>query len=150
MVDAGRSSEGLARHEVDRLSEIAQQKRKPGAKGYARRCLHERIPLLIAALKEGLTLSDIKVLLSEEAIAVSIASIRKFLMSDLADEYRAYLKLNGRGHLKNRGCVEAPATTNNFLVKDSLSRQGVAVRDEKISNPSELRRSLIFNDVDES
>jgi len=149
MIDAGFGLDGLDKYSADELSEIAQRNRKPGSKGYVRRCLSQRVRFLIAALKEGLTLSDIRDLLSKDSVFVSIASVRSFLMADLPDEYREYLKVNGRGRLKYRDGADASVVTHS-VVENCSSRKGVShPREEKISNPGDLRNSLKNSILDE-
>lgn len=149
MINAGFGLDGLDKYSADELSEIAQRNRKPGSKGYVRRCLSQRVRFLVAALKEGLTLSDIRELLSKDSVFVSIASVRSFLMADLPDEYREYLKVNGRGRLKYRGGADASVVTHS-VVENYSSRKGVShPREEKISNPGDLRNSLKNSILDE-
>jgi len=71
-------------------------------KGMARIALHEWREVIFQSLREYRTLSELKVVLEGFGVFVSLSSIHRFLLSDLSDEYRCYLKITGRGLVRNR------------------------------------------------
>lgn len=94
--------EEVAMEEIERLREIAQEQKMARTKGHARLALAAKGPYLEVALENYITLPRITEALAEQGIAVSVASLRKWLMEFRPDHYADYLQATGRGQRKNR------------------------------------------------
>lgn len=98
----------LAMEELERLEDIAQEQKMTRTKGHARIALRNKGPYLKQALANFITLPRITEDLAEQGVVVSVASLRKWLMEFLPDQYAEYLKITGRGRKVNRaGAVAA-------------------------------------------
>lgn len=108
--------EALKMEELERLEGIGVEQQSARTKGHARIALRAKGPYLQECLRQFITLPRIVDDLGEQGIDVSVASLRKWLMEFLADDYAEYLQITGRGRKKNRaGAVpETPEKPKQF------------------------------------
>lgn len=90
-----------------------QTKRVARSKGHARIALQPKLDYLRAQLADYQTLPDTVDELGEVGILVSVATLRRFLMEFLPDEYAEYLRITGRGMKKNRTASAASTPAAN-------------------------------------
>ena len=108
MLKQTKTPDELAMEEIERLEDIAQEQKMARTKGHARIALRNKGPYLKEALANFITLPRITEDLAEQGVVVSVASLRKWLMEFLPDQYAEYLKITGRGRKVNRaGAVAA-------------------------------------------
>ena len=98
--------EQLRLEDIERLQEIAAEQKMSRTKGHARIALRHKGPYLQECLRQFITLPRIESELAEQGIAVSVASLRKWMMEFLPDDYAQYLQITGRGRKKNRTAPE--------------------------------------------
>ncbi len=105
------------------------------SKGKARIALHSRRDFLSESLMAYKTLQEIRDCLANDGVTISLSSLYRFLVNDMKEEYEIYLRIAGRGLIRNRSGLDA-------TVQRELSRvEGVGLpvaRKESISNPVEL------------
>ncbi|HCF2449045.1 TPA: hypothetical protein NIA45_006745 [Pseudomonas aeruginosa] len=120
--------------EIERLGEIAREQKMARSKGHARIALRNKGPYLEEALANFITLPRIVEDLAENGVLVSVASLRKWLMEFLPDQYAEYLQITGRGRKVNRaGAVGA--TEEKKEVK-AEAPAGAGNRREKAQEPT--------------
>ncbi|HHM8366105.1 TPA: hypothetical protein ACRMZW_004307 [Pseudomonas aeruginosa] len=106
-----KTPEDLEMEEIERLEGIAQEQKMARTKGHARIALRHKGPYLEEALANFITLPRIAEDLAEQGVVVSVASLRKFLMEFLPDQYAEYLQVTGRGRKVNRAGAVGVGTT---------------------------------------
>lgn len=124
-----KTPEELAMEEIERLEEIAQEQKAARTKGHARIALRNKGPYLEEALANFITLPRIAEDLAEQGVVVSVASLRKWLMEFLPENYAEYLKVTGRGRKVNR--AGAVRTTEEMKGVKTEAPAGVGNRKEK-------------------
>lgn len=124
-----KTPEELAMEEIERLEEIAQEQKAARTKGHARIALRNKGPYLEEALANFITLPRITEDLAEQGVVVSVASLRKWLMEFLPDNYAEYLKVTGRGRKVNR--AGAAGTTEEKKGVKTEAPAGVGNRKEE-------------------
>ncbi len=102
------TADELNAEEIEHLEAVADEQRMARKKGHARIALRLKGPYLQECLRQFITLPRIVEELAEQGIAVSVASLRKWLMEFLPDDYAEYLQITGRGRKKNRAGQTAP------------------------------------------
>lgn len=126
-----KTPEELAMEEIERLEEIAQEQKAARTKGHARIALRNKGPYLEEALANFITLPRITEDLAEQGVVVSVASLRKWLMEFLPDQYAEYLKVTGRGRKVNR--AGAVGTTEEKKEVKTEAPAGVGNRKEEVA-----------------
>lgn len=109
-------------------------------KGQARISLHGQRDVLIKLLRECKTLGDIAVILGDNGIRVSVSSLHRYMLSDMADEYKEYLWITGRGLLKSR--LTQFRDSGELTKKVAVGRESHGV---KISNQKDLNKFISNN-----
>lgn len=71
-------------------------------KGSARIALYGVRDVLVVSLREFKTLPELMEVLQGMDVDVSLSSLHRYLKSELQEEYERYLKVTGRGLLRNR------------------------------------------------
>lgn len=109
------------------------------SKGQARIALHPKRDFLIESLRAFKSLQEINDCLARDGVAVSLSSLYRFLANDMKEEYAIYLRLTGRGLVRNRSGSVAVVKQ----VTDRVGGIGLPIsRKETISNPGELNNFL--------
>lgn len=109
------------------------------SKGKARIALHFRRNFLIESLRDFKSLQEIRDCLAGDGVTVSLSSLYRFLANDMKEEYEGYLRVTGRGLIRNRSGLEDAAKL------DPSSSGGVMLPIAKkgsISNVGELNKFL--------
>ncbi len=109
------------------------------SKGKARIALHSKRNYLVESLRGFKSLQEIRDCLVSEGVAISLSSLYRFLVNDMREEYENYLRVTGRGLVRNRGGLD---TVANRMVSSAESLMLPVVKKESISNPGELNKFL--------
>ncbi len=134
---------------IEKLKSVAFNQIKPSAKGYARLVLNNHTQFLREALRQGVTLATIRDLLAQELVIVSVASLRRFLLSELRSEYVQYLQMTGRGLKKNRTTGNPPEPFGLGKSKENDCTHDRSGLKNQISNPADIRNLITNNDLDD-
>lgn len=79
------------------------------SKGQARIVLHSRRDFLSESLRDFKSLQEIRDCLVGDGVIVSLSSLYRFLANDMKEEYEVYLRITGRGLIRNRSGLEEAA-----------------------------------------
>ncbi|EPQ6932364.1 hypothetical protein ACUVZD_000006 [Pseudomonas aeruginosa] len=132
--------------ELEHLDAIAQDQQLARKKGHARIALRHKEAYLKDALSKFITLPRIAEDLAENGVAVSVASIRKWLMEFMPEHYAEYLKATGRGQKVNRAGATDPektdalknAVTLNELIEAAAIQADSEIRGKRGSARAQL------------
>lgn len=131
---------------AEKLSDIVFPTLKPSIKGKVRLNLRRQSRFLREALRQGVTLASIQAVLHREGIITSVSSLRRYLLSEMAEEYSAYLQLTSRGFISNRSPFKS-TDSSQFKKADQLREANTA--STEISTPAEIREFLQNNNPDD-
>lgn len=109
------------------------------SKGKARIALHSKRHYLVESLRGFKSLQEIRDCLVSEGVAISLSSLYRFLVSDMREEYESYLRITGRGLVRNRSGLD---TFANRMISSTENLMLPMARKESISNPGELNKFL--------
>lgn len=109
------------------------------SKGKARIALYSKRNYLVESLRDFKSLQEIRDCLVSEGVAISLSSLYRFLVNDMREEYENYLRVTGRGLVRNRGGLD---TVANRMVNSAESLMLPVVKKGSISNPGELNKFL--------
>jgi len=99
-------------------------------------------------LKEYVTLSDMALVLEGVGVQVSISSLYRYMLSDLSEGYKEYLRHTGRGLLKSRqGQIQSEGQgqgqgQGSSSLKAAVSREPA---DAKIFNQKDFNKFMSNN-----
>ena len=109
------------------------------SKGKARIALHSKRNYLVESLRDFKSLQEIRDCLVSEGVAISLSSLYRFLVNDMREEYENYLRVTGRGLIRNRsGLEEAAKQAASFSVGVMLP----VAKKVAISNAGELNKFI--------
>lgn len=135
------TEEELKLEELDRLALAAEAAKAARKKGHARIALRGKEAFLRESMRLTLTLPTTVDLLGEEGIDVSVASLRKYLMEFLPDDYAAYLQATGRGQKKNRAGA-TPQQQSSPAPVQRLEQPQQQVVTTPVANPQDAQEKL--------
>ncbi len=136
------TEEELKVDELNRLAAAAEAAKAARKKGHARIALRGKEAFLREAMRLTLTLPTTIDLLAEEGIEVSVASLRKYLMEFLPDDYAEYLQATGRGQKKNRAGAVPPALHNSPASERFSDKPQQQVVTTPVVNPQDEQQKL--------
>ena len=109
------------------------------SKGKARIALHSKRHYLVESLRDFKSLQEIRDCLVSEGVAISLSSLYRFLVNDMREEYENYLRITGRGLVRNRNGLD---TFTNRVISSAENLMLPVAKKESISNPGELNKFL--------
>lgn len=136
------TEEELKVDELNRLAAAAEAAKAARKKGHARIALRGKEAFLREAMRLTLTLPTTIDLLAEEGIEVSVASLRKYLMEFLPDDYAEYLQATGRGQKKNRAGAVPPSLHNLPASERFSEKPQQQVVTTPVANPQDAQEKL--------
>lgn len=103
-------------------------------KGSARIALHGVRDMLVEWLEEFKTLPEMLESLRALDVYVSVASLHRYLKSEMQGEYGRYLKITGRGLCRNRGAEVSVEGTRSATSQGRAEKKLV----NKLGSPGDL------------
>ncbi|WP_137823852.1 hypothetical protein [Pseudomonas sp. D(2018)] len=107
-------------------------------KGSARIALYGVKDVLVVSLREFKTLPELIEVLQGMDVDVSLSSLHRYLKSELQEEYECYLKVTGRGLLRNRGSARGHAGVRRGVSPVNVGGSA----DEVVGSPGDLHDAI--------
>ncbi len=103
-------------------------------KGSARISLYGVRDVLVVSLLEFKTLTELIEVLQGMGVDVSLSSLHRYLKSELQEEYKYYLKVTGRGLLRNRASASKQAGVRPGVAPIHVEKSP----DKELGSPGDL------------